>query len=53
MQSCQDRGGDHVVTTRDLMSVWLREPAWRRVGNTRAEARMWSAVVIVGPLKAQ
>ena len=43
MQSRQDRGRDHVVTSRDLMSVWPREPAWQRVGEIRAEARMWSA----------
>jgi hypothetical protein len=52
MQSRQDRGRDHVVTSRDLMSVWPREPAWQRVGKIRAEARMWSALVVESPTLA-
>ena len=52
MQSRQDRGRHHVVTSRDLMSVWPREPAWQRVGEIRAEARMWSALVVESPTLA-
>jgi hypothetical protein len=36
MQSGQDRVSDHAVTGGDPMSVWLREPLGRHVGNTRA-----------------
>jgi hypothetical protein len=39
MQSAQDRRGDRVVTSRDLMPVWLREFVRRHVGNPRTEAR--------------
>jgi hypothetical protein len=42
-----ESAGDHAVTGGDVMPTELREPAWRHVRNTRAEARMWSALVVV------